>query len=143
MPLKIAPAVLDRLDALVGRTWLYLCRTVYVKGYATEEGSVRIITNKQPIVLKIDSIYEDLKEFLETSDDMEFENKSAVEIYKKESSSFSKLEQIILDNIEKVKADKEFLEQAKEINSNVNTLLKMNQHKIDIFREVRKTKQIG
>jgi hypothetical protein len=50
-----------------------------------------------------------------------------------------RLKNIVMENISKLQGDKGYINQAREINSSVNTMLKMNQQMIDMYREVRKS----
>lgn len=135
----IVNSVQQRMDKMVGLPWVYMGRYVHIKGIHQSNGQVRFVTHDKPIVVETSKLPEALNDFLpyEEEEDPEVRN-SAIDLFKSETDSMKQLQDIIMDNINQVKASKEYLPQAKSINDNVSTLLKINQQKIDMFRELRK-----
>ena len=83
----------------------------------------------------------ELDEFMVTDEPVDEDDtvdKGAMVYFKNDPSSMNALEKILMDNIEKLQTDSTFIPQAKAINDNVGSILKISQQKIDIFREMRK-----
>jgi hypothetical protein len=138
--MQIAPKMTERLEAMVGSSYMYMGRHLKVRGYALESNRIKILTAKgNPVVIKLSNLDDDLDEFMPA--ESESNGAESMTLYKAQTTNMASIEQIVMANIEKVQNDREYLAQAKAVNENVNTLLKMNQQKIDLFREVRKTQK--
>jgi hypothetical protein len=138
--MQIAPKMTERLDDMVGCSYMYMGRHLKVRGYALARDRIKILTDKgNPILLKLTSLDDDLSQFMPADSDSN--GPETMTLYKAQTTNMASIEQIVMANITKVQNDREYLAQAKAVNENVNTLLKMNQQKIDLFREVRKTQK--
>ena len=136
-----------RLDQMIGRAFMYHARQFSIQDIVVEHGNVvfltssgRIVINKSDLEHKIDDFLEVEKQEEIHSYPAEIESELSTTIQTAEEK-MDKLESIILKNIEKIQADRSYLPQANQITKDINTILKMNQQKIDLFRELRKTKQ--
>lgn len=140
--MELSPKTVDRLDSMIGGIWLYMGRTVKVVGYGDVDDKIRIRTTTVPIIIKKVDVFKELDNFLPTDNDIDEEddtlNNGAMVYLKQGQDSMSKLEGVLMDNITKIQSDPSYIPQAKAINENVGTILKISQQKIDIFREMRK-----
>lgn len=117
---------------MIGGTYLYRARTVTLAGFAIQDSTVQIRTKGHPIHTTLSKLEETLDELLPVQEpDLPAETRSQM----------NSLEKTLLDNIEKLKDDPGYLDQAKEINSHANTIVKMNRQKIEMIREIRKHKE--
>lgn len=140
----ISDDIEQKLDDLIGREWMYNGRTVNVRGYTIKDGEIRVKTENHPIVFPESKAGEELKNFLETEAGPGItkrgakESNMAVQVFEHDSKQMSSLEEIIMDNIQKVKDDPKYVPQAKVITNNVNTMINLNKQKIEMIKEIRK-----
>ena len=143
------PTINKDLDKLLDNTYLYRGREVTVMSHIIQHGEVIVkVKDGHPIVFPATKINEHIKEFMPISDENTWLNPPAkpsnkdaelvISTFKTSGETFSTLETTLLENIEKVKLDKGYIPQAKEINSQVSTLVKINKQKIEMAKEIRK-----
>lgn len=135
----------NKLNNMIGGTYLYNTREVRIRDIAAANGQVKFITDGHPIVIEKSQLKQKLDDFLPMEEETEVTlpaeiEDNAMQTLRHTDDKMAKLEAIIMNNIEKVQQDREYLPQANQVNKDVNTILKMNQQKIHLFREVRKTK---
>lgn len=142
----ISDSLKKKLDGMVGGTYLYNTREVTIKGINSVNGQVRFVNDGNPILINKSELGDKIDDFLpvevqDTEETLPAKMEGDVEqTFNQTDETIEKLENIILHNIEKVQNEKDYLPQAKQVNRDVNTILKMKQQKIDLFREMRKTK---
>ena len=139
--MELSPKTIERLDSMIGGVYLYMGRSVKILGYGDTDEKVRIKTSTTPIIIKKVDVIKELDEFMVTDEPVDEDDtvdKGAMVYFKNDPSSMNALEKILMDNIEKLQTDSTFIPQAKAINDNVGSILKISQQKIDIFREMRK-----
>lgn len=131
---------LERLKKCIGHVYMYRGRNVKVLGYNRDEPDcIEIVTETAPIHTTIGNLMALLDEFLEVEDPEEAT--ATLTVYSNQTTGLDSLEQTLLDNIERLKKDPNFLQQAKEINSTAKSLIQITKTKVDLFREVRKANQ--
>ena len=128
----------NKLDNYIGQMWMYRGRNIFIKGYKIENGTAIILTKTQPIITPVEKIDQVLSELLE-SDDNDTEEKM-MQLFTGNNENMGTLESVLMDNINKVKEDPKFLGQAKQINSDVNAILKIQKTKLEIVKEMRKSR---
>lgn len=139
----IPEAIKNKLDKLIGKSWMYNGRNIYVKGVNQVNSEIRVITKGHPIVFAIDKAETKLDEFLPVeSGPGTIKNPEArelaMQVFAKDKGQMDSLEDIIMENIKNVKKDPKYVQQAKAVNSNVQTLLNINKQKIEMLKEIRK-----
>lgn len=141
--IMIQEAIKNKLDNLIGKSWMYNGRNIHVKGVNQMNSEIRVITEGRPIVFSIEKAEDKLEEFLPVEEGPgTIKNPEArdlaIQVFEKDKGQMNSLEDIIMDNIKKVKEDPKFVQQAKVVNSSVQTLLNVNKQKIEMLKEIRK-----
>jgi hypothetical protein len=133
----ITEKLIKKLEDMVGTTRLYGAREYRIKGFSVDDRHVTIRTDKDPVIIKNEKLHDAL-----TGDFGEVETAVAPapsNMMLVQQAEILTLKNIVMENISKLQGDKGYINQAREINSSVNTMLKMNQQMIDMYREVRKS----
>jgi AAA15 family ATPase/GTPase len=119
---------LQKIAQMVGSTYMYKKENYTLKGFIPEEQKVRILTDKQDIVLLNDGLHHSLSLFLEVEQEPQLPQvvkKSEVQ------TAMGSLTSILLENIETVRKDKDFIPQAESINTSIKTMIDMAKAEID------------
>lgn len=112
---------LKKLKAMLGKLWLHNGNQIKIINYhvLSEQGKIQIdIEGKDPMMIK------DINKFIEGCLPVE-ETAVSVEVIQQTNGLINTLQKTLLDNIEKVKNDKEYIKQANVVNSSVNALIGM------------------
>lgn len=128
----------NKLDDYIGKTWMYRGRNIFIKGFKIDGDTAILLTKSQPVVTPLSKLDETLGEMLESDDDDT--NEKMMQLFTGNKGNMTNLESVLMDNINKVKSDPKFLGQAKQINSDVNAILKIQKTKLEIVKEMRKNK---
>lgn len=138
-------ALLSRLSKMVGQTYLYNTNSVKILSYKQKEDHVTIVTDKDWIEVPLFKLPALLEEFLEVEQEDEEpqhlpspSRNSSLQVTQNARQNLSSLKDVLLDNITKVQKDKEYINQAKAINNNINTLMNMYKLELELTREIRK-----
>lgn len=121
----------DKLDSMVGNEFMYNASTYKMRGYATVNGHIKILTDSNDLVFDKKNIDKKLEEFLPV--EAGFGSKEI----RRDARKLNKLEDELYDNIEKIKNDKDFIPQAKAMTDTVNTIVSMEKLKIQMLKEIR------
>lgn len=104
-----------KLKAMIGNTYVRNGRYHSIISYKIEEDKIIIVTKDHEFIVLKD--VSELKEFLPAPND------AAVTVFT--PNVFSKLANKVMDNIDKIEKDPNYIEQATAINKSVDTLIKM------------------
>jgi len=115
----------QRLDEMIGRSFLINTREHRIVRYRFNDDSVEIVTDKKTFEFSCDEVEKEIAEFLPIGND----KVDALELLPKKNE-LVELKATIMENIKKVKRDKAYIPQANSINSSINTLI--NMAKLDI-----------
>lgn len=125
---------LEKLNDMVGNTYMYKTKNITIRGYfLPNDEAVSIKTDVKNYIIPLSNLPGFIGECLEV--EVESERVSLVPAQKNEVSN---MKNILLDNIKKIQEDKAYINQAKAINNNINTLLNMVKLEIQISREMNK-----
>lgn len=123
-----------KLEKLVGKEFIYQQNNIRIKDYYAEEenGSFKIITDGKPITVK----EADIASFLERLLPVEEPATQAIstEVVQGTNELMNTLQQTLLDNINKVQNDKEYIKQANVVNSSVNALIGMAKLQLQVAK---------
>lgn len=118
-----------RLERLLNKEFIYKQENIEIKDYFVEEENdlVRVITNKKPIVIKMDEVVSFCDSLLpvEAPETVAVRAVSVIdkEVVDNTNNLLGTLQQTLLDNIALVKKDGNYIKQANTINSSVNSLI--------------------
>lgn len=114
-----------RLERLLNQQFIYKQENIQLKDFFLQEENhtVRIITDKKPIIIKQSDISKFCDELLPVEDSATMA--VSTQVMQQTTGLLSTLQQTLLDNIEMVKKDKEYIKQANVVNSSVNALIGM------------------
>jgi hypothetical protein len=129
------------LENMVGKTYMFKKKNIMIKGFIIDRDSqiINIKTTGEPIDVSLIALPEFIKNCLEVEEENEIQVTSTeVIIPEKSKSEIVVLREILMDNINKVRENKEYIEQAKSINNNINTLINMYKLELQISKEKKK-----
>jgi len=127
----------DKLNKMLGKTFLYLGAAVMIQNYQKKDGKVRVITDKRDYNLP----EEELESFLEELQPMESSPMvvpQAAAILN--NSGLADLSKVLLDNIKKVQENKDYIPQACEIRDQVKTFIDLAKVQIDCVKVMQGNK---
>jgi len=121
-----------RLEKLLNKTFIYKQEHITIRDYFEDpdNASFKITTDKKTITIK----EADVSSFIEACLPVEDENTRAVESIRQTDGLITTLQQTLLENIENVKKDKDYIKQANVINSSVNALIGMAKLQVQVSR---------
>lgn len=122
--------VKNKLIMMVGNTYMYKTRIHKIIATKIKESTAFISTNIDLIELNIDEAEQIIRDEFLPVDNMDESNNSALTVYAKidESSLITDL----MNNIEIIKKNPGFINQAKAINNTVNTILNIAKTELQI-----------
>ncbi len=130
---------MERIEDMIGKVVMYRGRNIKVKGYVVKDDRIEIKTNGNPVITSAEKLSDTLDEFLPVSDELDSADKEkGLQVFGNNKSNLDDLEGILMENIQKVRENKDYLDQAKEINSQANSIIKIAKTKVDMVREMRK-----
>jgi hypothetical protein len=131
---------IQKIKEMVGNAYKYKGKTYTIRGFAPEDDTVRIYTNQEDIVLHDGgNLGEALAMFRYAS------NVPAVIERSEMQATMSSLTTVVMESIEKVRNNKDYIPQADSINSSIKTLIDMAKAEIDYNKtqlEFMKLKQV-
>lgn len=126
----------NQLNAMLGKTFMYKTINYKILGYAPANGNgekIIINTNVRPIELFTKDGLEYIKDnFLPVA------TPGAMVVVTQDLAAVKSLHNTILDNIEKIKKDKSYIEQAQAINESIDTYIDLAKTEIDYAKTVHK-----
>jgi hypothetical protein len=125
----------NQLMLMKGNTYLYSQIEYRIISYASTDDRVYMDTDKGAIDFPIVDFKVYMKKFIRVPDDKPVLPKYEMSIG---NNSYNKMRDILLDNIEKIKVDKNFLPQAAEINNQVKTVIELAKTEIELFKALQK-----
>lgn len=137
---------INRLKDMQGGTYMYGTKNIKIQRFEVADLRVAIFTDGVTIYKSLMELGSLLDEFLPVSD----RNERALNKSNKESDitdlstqrfDFKGLEDILMDSIEKVQNDANYIPQANMITKNVDAIVKIQKTKIEIAKEFRKRGQ--
>lgn len=124
----------ERLNKTLGKNFLYLGANILIQNYVRKEDKTRVITDRRDYNLTD----EELALFLEELQPVDSSGTSPAVVSQAatilNNSGLSELQKILLDNIKKVQADKEYIPQASEIQNQVKTYIDLAKVQIDCVK---------
>ncbi len=134
----------ERIQDMVGKTFMYRARTIKVRGCNVIDGEVRIQTQSHPVITNIAGLGDTLDEFLPVQGEPQSltitgeENALAMH---KNSNTLNSLEEVLMQNINKLKEDPNYIDQAKEIANHAGKIIDISKTKVEMVKEMRKASQ--
>lgn len=120
---------------MVGKTYQYGGNIHYVISVTPndDEEKFTIKTNRQEYHRKYEAGTDFLSHWQETST-VSQAAVPAVAVMEKENTMVDKLTDLLMDNIEKVQSNPEYIKQAQAINNNVNSIINLTKLKLDVMK---------
>jgi hypothetical protein len=122
---------LNKIAQMVGNTYLYKKENYTIKGFIPEEQTVRILTDKQDIVLLADGLHHTLTLFLE----VEQEETGLVSSEQHQvRTTIKDLHAILMENINQVRGNKEYVQQAGVVNKSVTNITNLIKAEMEFMK---------
>jgi hypothetical protein len=140
---KVIKAMEEVLVEMTGKTFEYAKSVHYVKEFKIDpvEETFAITTNLNTFTRKIEA-FEDFMGYWDPvtkiSTPATIPAQVPVQVMEQENSTADKLVGILMDSIVKVQADKGYINQAKAINNDVNSITNIMKLKMDLYKESKK-----
>ena len=140
---------------MIGRQYLIAGKAERISGYQFTLSSVKLVTDKRVrefdehqlmTFLKKDcmEMEEEYQEMVVTNQSQQVASAAPVQqIYVPSfsNSHFAELRQVLMNNIEKVQKDKEYLPQAAAVRDNVQSVIELTKNEIDFMKTVNRIKR--
>lgn len=117
----------ERLESMVGKTYLYHAQYHKILSYKVDGDKITIVTHKK----WFDISNKDLNQFLPTSSE---NGTTSLQVLPKDREFLASLSATIKDNIEQVKKDKSYIPQANSINNSINTLVNLAKIELQMLK---------
>jgi hypothetical protein len=122
-----------KLNRLLNKEFIYKQENIVITDHFedSDKGTINIVTKQKTIKIKS----AELPAFLESLLPVDDTNTTAVAVVSKETGGLlTTLQETLLDNIERVKADPGYIKQANTVNSSVNALVGMAKLRVQVER---------
>jgi hypothetical protein len=121
---------LQKIAQMVGSTYMYKKENYTLKGFIPEEQKVRILTDKQDIVLLNDGLHHSLSLFLEVE-----QEETALQVQKHpQNDTIVELRNILMENIKQVRENKEYVQQAGVVNKSVTNITNLIKAELEFMK---------
>ena len=125
----------QKLNQMKQKTWMYRTDTFTIVDYELSENFVIIITDAGYQRKPITTVLEYLNECLPVEEETRLTIRKEAEVLNtEEKATFQNVQEILIENIKKVQADPAYVNQAKVVNSSVQTMLNMVKHRIEVAK---------
>ncbi len=131
-----------KLATMVNHTYIYKARHQKILSFRIEDDTVHIVTDLRWLKIDITKIEKELQEFLpveEEKDDAVIDGIYLPTVHQAKENMPS-LKDTILENIDKLKTNKDYVKQAAAINQSINTLINMAKLELQTVRIKSKVK---
>lgn len=115
---------------MIGQTYLINGRRHKILKARSNDEKIEIVTDRE--WLTVDE--KEMKNFLPAAPEMEIN----LQILPKHDNTLSDLRATILQAIEKIKTDKDYIPQAKAINSGIKTIINLGKLELDALKLINK-----
>ena len=127
--------VVKQLDGMKGRHFMYNTKTYHFLNYEIGTEGITIVTDKKFFKnIDPDTIETMLKEFLPIETPALRQEVAPVPMQSISNGTIGKLKDILLDNIEKVKEDPNYIPQAQAVASNVDSIINLSRAEMEAYR---------
>jgi hypothetical protein len=131
--------ILEKLKTMEHKTWMYRTDTFRIIDFEIGEHHLVIITESGYRKVPIKKAMDFLNDCLPVANEPMLPVKHEREILKiEENSTFKDVNNILMENIKRVQEDPAYVNQAKVVNSSVQTMLTMVKHKIEVAKMTNK-----
>lgn len=118
----------ERLKKMVNKSWMHNAVIHKLLSFSISESAVILVTDKKWFHIPPVKINSELESFLPVDD----EKPQEVTVF--QQTNRDSLKDVLLSNIKNLQNSPTFLSQAREINSQVKTLLQMAKLEIDVIK---------
>ena len=138
---------LKKLDALVGTTVMLNAANVRITGYLQRESSLQIrFAKRPPVSMELDKLGAWLDGILPVDEDHEdaadpILSQAVVHFSAGRSEESKNIRDILLDNIKRVKEDKDYIPQAQSVVSSVNALMDVSRTELALLKTMKELRR--
>ncbi|MCL1933275.1 MAG: hypothetical protein FWF53_05655 [Candidatus Azobacteroides sp.] len=123
----------ERLELMIGKTYKHNGGIIKVNDVKIRGNIARIITDGAPVCINTDDLDNELKAFKQISDNMLARDTRIVDSVMYENNVYSVIQNTLLDSIEKIKSDKDYIQQAQAVNDTVKNLIELEKTRISVL----------
>jgi len=126
----------DNLQRMVGKTFIYKAHHHKVLSFKIDGDIVWLVTDHRWFKFSVNEMKKEFKEFLpvDTTDIVKPINLKASAAVFVNKDEVAELKSEIMNSIEKLKKDADYIKQASAINNCIKTLVDMGRLQVDIFK---------
>ena len=139
---QLKNSVNELLDEMTGKLFLYNGDQVRVLRWSPMGDRVNLVTDKWDMKIDFGDVKERAKEFLPVDEEETLPavtgNNMPAPIAPAliDSTTIAKLRDVLMDNIEKVKADKNYIPQAQEVKAQVDSVIDLAKTEIEMMKTI-------
>lgn len=122
------------LEKMIGNTYEYEGRKHLIYEIRTKGNIASLVTDKDVIELPLDGLDDYLDDFVFIKSNQLIKSPEILEMVTSTGSVYGQLQTTLLDSIEKIKSDKNYVEQAQAINETVKQIIDMEKVKIQTLQ---------
>lgn len=117
----------DKLNNMKNKTWMYNTRLHKILNFKVTETEVQIVTDKDWLTFSITKINTALDQFLPANE--EKQNVTSIALF--QGNGKPALKDLVLENIENIKKDVNYIPKAKALNEQIKTMIEMAKLEIE------------
>ena len=123
------------LQSMVGKTYLYNTRELRVDNYRIKDDLVIVATDKEIFTWSLDDAGNHIRDFMPVDNEGVTARDLVVMPDKKQLNN---LKAVIMDNIDKVKQDRNYVQQANAVNKSIGTLINVANLELQYMKMLKK-----
>lgn len=129
---------LDRLEKMIGNTYRYNDRNITVTDVRVSGTRAKIEHADGEIDLDMNHLEDELTEFYFKKENKLMKHVQVEDSVMTSVTTYDKMASVLMDTVDKLQADAEYIEQAKAINSTIGTLIDLETVKIKTLMMLNK-----
>lgn len=124
----------EYLEQMIGNTYEFEGETILITDVRIKGNIASLITDKEVVELPMDGLDDYLPEFKLKKTNHLVKNPEVVEMVMGSGNMYSQIQQTLLDSIQKIQADKEYIPQAIAINDTIKQVIDLEKVKIQTLQ---------
>ncbi len=121
---------MQKLERMIGNTYLFEGRRMLIQDVKINGNKARLITDKDEIELPLDALEDYLPDFHLKESNALARNPEVVEVILGGTTMYTKLQDTLLDTLQRIQADPGYIGQASAINDTIKSMIDLEKVKI-------------
>ena len=125
---------LKKLDNMIGCTYKYEGRKIRIDDVTVSGNIATLKTDSEDIQITLDEFFdEDLADFQLIKENGIMRYPQLIDVVLQNGTTYDKLQEVLLNTIEKLQTDKDYIPQAEAINNTLKSIINLEKVRVSTF----------